>query len=103
MITVWKDTVESRAISFLDFISKKKSQRDQDRGSGQHLCFREGSIKEEKFPHTQKPLMEGGAGGELQNLRGEHNGGGSEGKMERTHCTGHCPKALPAKKWLSCP
>ena len=28
MITVWKDKVESRAISFLDFISKKKSQRD---------------------------------------------------------------------------
>ena len=28
MITFWKDKVESRAISFLDFISKKKSQRD---------------------------------------------------------------------------
>ena len=45
--------------------------------------------------HTQKPLMEGGAGGELQNLRGEHNGGGSEGKMERTHHKDSCQTLLP--------
>lgn len=55
----------------------------------------ETAVKEVKFPHTQKPLMEGGAGGELQNLRGEHNGGGSEGKMERTHHKDSCQTLLP--------
>ena len=48
-------------------------------------------MKEEKFPHTRKPLhwwRWGGAGGsvvggKLQSHRGEHSNTGAEGKAER--------------------
>ena len=43
-------------------------------------------MKEEKFPHTKKPLhwqRRGVAGGKLWSRRGEHSNRGAEGKVER--------------------
>ena len=43
-------------------------------------------MKEEKFPHTRKPLhwwRRGVAGGKLQSHGGEHSNRGTEGKVER--------------------
>ena len=40
----------------------------------------------------------GGSGGRFQNLRGEHNGGGTEGKIERTHHRDSCQTAFPSQE-----
>ena len=43
-------------------------------------------MKEEKFPHTRKPLHwwgQGWAGGKLQSHRGKCSNRGAEGKVER--------------------
>ena len=43
-------------------------------------------MKEEKFPHTRKPLhwwRQGLVGGKIQSHRGERSKRGSEGKVER--------------------
>ena len=44
-------------------------------------------MKEERFPHTRKPLRRqrlwGAEGGELRNHRGERSHRGAEGKAER--------------------
>ena len=45
-------------------------------------------MKNEKFPHTRKPLHwrrwgEGGGGGKLWSHRGEYSNRGAEGKAER--------------------
>ena len=46
----------------------------------------EGAVKEEKFPHTRKPLhwqRWGVAGGKLQSHRGKCSNRGAQGKAER--------------------
>ena len=43
-------------------------------------------MKEEKFPHSRKPLhwqRQEVAGGKLRSQRGEHSNRGAEGKVER--------------------
>ena len=65
------------------FKKRDKGFRDREMHLG-----RGGLMKEEKFPHTQKPLT-GTVRGELQNLRGEHSNRCLEGKAEnlpQDHC-----------------
>lgn len=61
----------------------------------------EGLMKEETFPHTQKPLT-GTVRGKLQNLRGEHSNRCSEGKVEFTTEIS-AEQHFPAEKCLMCP
>ena len=52
----------------------------------QDLYHWKGAVKEERFPHTRKPLHygeEGWAGGKFQSHGGERSNRGSEGKAER--------------------
>ena len=52
-------------------------------------------MKEEKFPHTRKPLHwcrpVGWAGGKNRSHRGERSNRGAEGKAERFPCRGSVP------------
>ena len=62
-------------------------------------------MKEEKFPHTRKPLhwwRQGWAGGKLQTHRGEHSNRGAEGKMERFPHRGSVPTSTHQPERLAC-
>ena len=70
----------------------------------------EGAVKEERFPHTRKPLhwrRQGVGRGNLQSHGGEHRNRGAKGKAERFRHRGsvltstHQPERLvcsPARK-----
>ena len=57
-------------------------------------------MKEEKFPHTWKPLM-GGVGGPLDSQRGIQQQV-SEGKTEIIHHRDLAKQPFPVEKWPEC-
>ena len=62
-------------------------------------------MKEEKFPHTKKPLhwqRWGDGGGKLQSHGGEHNNRGAEGKAERFPHGGSLPTSTHQPKRFVC-
>ena len=62
-------------------------------------------MKEEKFPHTRKPLhwwRQGVAGGKLRSHRGQHSNRGAEGKAERFPHRGLVPTSTHQPKRLVC-
>ena len=59
-------------------------------------------MKEEKFPHTRKPLHWWGWG-ELQSLRGEGSNRGAEGEMERIPHRGSVPTSTPQPEMVCSP
>ena len=64
-------------------------------------------MKEEKFPHTRKPLQwwrqaGGGVGGKLRSHRGEHSNKGAEGKAERFPHRGSVPTSTHQPERLVC-
>ena len=62
-------------------------------------------MKEEKFPHTRKPLhwwRWGVAGRELQSYREEHSNRGAEGKAERFPHRGSLPTSTHQPERLVC-
>ena len=62
-------------------------------------------MKEEKFPHTRKPLhwwRRGLAGGKLQSHGGECNNRGTEGKAERFPHRGLVPTSTHQPERLVC-
>ena len=62
-------------------------------------------MKEEKFPHTRKPLhwqRQGVGGGNLQSHGGEHSNRGIEGKMERFPHRGSVPTSTHQPERLVC-
>ena len=78
---------------------KKQRQKNRD------LHLWEGAVKEEKFPHTRKPLhwwRWGVAGGKLWSHRGEHSNRGAEGKAERFPHRGSVPTSTHQPKRLVC-
>ena len=66
----------------------------------------EGAVKEEKFPHTRKPLrgrrLLGGGGGKLRSHGGERSNRGAEGKAERFLRRGSVPTSTHQPKRLVC-
>ena len=70
--------------TYLGRAKEKRINRDKRIGTGPAPVG--GAVKEEKFPHTRKPLRGWRlwvAEGELQSRRGEHSNRGVEGKAER--------------------
>ena len=62
-------------------------------------------MKEERFPHTRKPLhwqRRGVAGGKLQSHGGECNNKGAEGKAERFLHRGSVPTSTHQPERLVC-
>ena len=64
-------------------------------------------MKEEKFPHTRKPLHwwrwgSGRRGGKLQSHRGECSNRGAEGKAERFPHRGSVPTSTHQPERLVC-
>ena len=61
-------------------------------------------MKEEKFPHTRKPLhwQRGGGRGKLRSHRGECSNRGSEGKAERFPHRGWVPTSTYQPERLVC-
>ena len=62
-------------------------------------------MKEEKFPHTRKPLhwpRQGWMGWKLQSHGGEHSNGGAEGKAERFLHRGSVPASTHQPEKLVC-
>ena len=60
-------------------------------------------MKEEKFPHTRKPLhWWGQRGGKLQSHGGEHSNRGAEGKAERFPHRGSVPASTHQPERLVC-
>ena len=62
-------------------------------------------MKEEKFPHTRKPLhwrRWGVAGGKLQSHGGERSNRGAEGKVERFPHRGSLPMITHQPESLVC-
>ena len=62
-------------------------------------------MKEEKFPHTRKPLhwqRRGVAKGKLRNHGGEHSNRGAEGKVERFPHTASVPTSTQQPERLVC-
>ena len=61
-------------------------------------------MKEEKFPHTRKPLhwwKKGVGGGTLRSHGGEHSNRGAEGKVERFQHRGFVPTSTHQPERLS--
>ena len=70
--------------TYLGRAKEKRKNRDKRIRTDLHLG--EGAVKEEKFPHTRKPLhwrRRGGGGGKLRSHGGEHSHRVAEGKAER--------------------
>ena len=68
------------------WVGQKKKEKTETKEWGQDLHLWEGAVKEEKIPHTRKPLQWqrwGLAGGKLRSHGGEHSNRGVEGKVER--------------------
>ena len=66
---------------------------------------REGAVKEEKFPHTGKPLhwpRRGVGGGKRRSHGGEHSNRGAEGKVERFPHRGSVPTSTHQPERLVC-
>ena len=62
-------------------------------------------MKEERFPHTRKPLhwcRWGVAGGKLRSHRGERSNRGAEGKVERFPHRGSVPTSTHHPERLVC-
>ena len=63
-------------------------------------------MKEERFPHTRKPLrrwrLRVAGGGELQSHRGERSNWGAEGKAERFLHRASVPSSTHQPKRLVC-
>ena len=62
-------------------------------------------MKEEKFPHTRKPLQWWKwwvGGGKLRSHRGEHSNRGAEGKAERFPHRGSVPTSTNQPERLVC-
>ena len=62
-------------------------------------------MKEEKFPHTRKPLhwrRWGVVGWKLRSHRGEHSHRGAEGKVERFPHRGRVPTSTHQPERLVC-
>ena len=62
-------------------------------------------MKEEKVPHTRKPIhwqKWGVAGGKLQSYRGEHSNRSAEGKVERFPHRGSVPTSTHQPERLVC-
>ena len=62
-------------------------------------------MKEEKFPHTRKPLhwwRRGVEGGKLRSHRREHSNRGAEGKVERFPHTESVPTSTHQPERLVC-
>ena len=62
-------------------------------------------MKEEKFPHTMKPLhwwRQGVAGGKLQSHRGDLSNMGAEGKADRFLHRGSVPTSTHQPERLVC-
>ena len=64
----------------------KEKRKNRDKRTGMGSAPPEGAVKEEKFPHTRKPLQwwrQGWVGGKFQSHGGECSNRGAEGKAER--------------------
>ena len=64
----------------------KDKRKNRDKRIGMGPTPLGGSVKEEKFPHTRKPLhwqRQGVGGGKLWSHRGERSNRGAEGKVEQ--------------------
>ena len=61
-----------------------EQDKAKDKDNKSDTGFRDRDLKEEKFPHTRK-LSCGWGQGKLQNHRGEHSGGRSEGTTDGIH------------------
>ena len=62
-------------------------------------------MKEERCPHTRKPLRAetaGGGGGKLRSHGGEHSHRGAEGKAERFPHRGSAPSSTHQPERLVC-
>ena len=62
-------------------------------------------MKEERFPHTRKPLhrwRRGVGGGKLRSHRGERSNRGAEGKVERLPHRGSAPTSTHQPERLVC-
>ena len=81
---------------------KKEKTETKEQGGDRHLW--EGAVKEERFPHTRKPLCRrrpgGGGGWKLRSHGGEHRNKGAEGKVERFPHRGSVPTALTSLRGL---
>ena len=82
-----------------------KAKEKTETKEGQDLHQWEGAVKEEKFPHTRKPLhwgRRGWPGGKLQSHGGEHSNRGAEGKAERFLHRGSLPTSTHQPERLVC-
>ena len=68
------------------WVGPKKKEKTETKECGWDLHLWKGAVKEEKIPHTRKPLhwqRRGVAGGKLQSHGGERSHRGAKGKVER--------------------
>ena len=82
----------------------KEKRKNKDKRKGQDLHLWEGAVKEEKFPHTRKPLhwQDRSGGGRLQSHGEEHSNRGAEGKAERFLHRGSVPISTHQPERLVC-
>ena len=87
------------------WVGQKKKEKTETKEQGRDLHHWEGAVKEEKFPHTTKPLhwqRQGVAGGKLRSHRGERSNRGAEGKAERFPHRGSAPSSTHQPERLVC-
>ena len=83
----------------------KENRKNKDKRIGMGPAPWEGGVKEEKFPHTRKPLhwwRQGVAGVKLQSHGGESSNRCAEGKAERFLHRGSVPTRTHQRERLVC-
>ena len=84
----------------------KEKRKNRDKRIGRDLHQWEGAVKEERFPHTRKPLhgrrLWGVEGEKFWSHGGEHNNRGAEGKAEKFPHRGSVPTSTHQPERLAC-
>ena len=84
----------------------KEKRKNREKRIGTRPAPLGGTVKEEKFPHTRKPLhwwgQGWGAGGKLQSHGGDHSNRGTEGKVEIFLHRGSVPTSIHQPERLVC-
>ena len=86
------------------WVGQKKTEKNRVKRIGTGPASLGGAVKEEKFPHTRKPLhwwRQGVVGRKLRSHGGERSNRGAEGKAERFCTEDWCRPALTSLRGLS--
>ena len=100
----WQKTSDfQKSIKIPMYLGRAKEKRkNREKRIGTDLCFWEGPVKEEKFPHARKPLhLRGQGGGSFRATEESAATGVQRAKRRDSHTEDWCQPALTSLRCLS--